>query len=94
MVARHFFCDAQGAAPELRVQLDDDDPLAAPQLIVPSSPAADAVLPALTSWDVAPSATDIRITLDSHMVQLAAQGSSVAVSCKLQVRSPPYQSSH
>ena len=71
----------------LRVTLEEVDPDVAPWLIIPSSPEASAVLPALTSWDVEPSATDMQITLESHMVTLATPAGNATASCKLQVRS-------
>jgi hypothetical protein len=76
---------SQGAAPELRVRLEEVDPVGAPWLIIPSSPAASAVLPALTSWDVEPSDTDMQITLDSRMVTLTTPAGNATASCKLQV---------
>ena len=76
---------SQGAAPELRVRLEEVDPVGAPWLIIPSSPAASAVLPALTSWDVEPSDTDMQITLDSRIVTLTTPAGNATASCKLQV---------
>jgi hypothetical protein len=76
---------SQGTAPELRVRLEEVDPVGAPWLIIPSTPAASAVLPALMSWDVEPSDTDMQITLDSRMVTLTTPAGSATASCKLQV---------
>jgi hypothetical protein len=78
---------SQGVRPQLRVVLEEVDPDAAPWLIIPSSPEASAVLPALVSWDVEPSATDMQITLDSHVVTLTTPAGDATASCKLQVSS-------
>ena len=77
----------------LRVRVDEVDPDMAPWLIIPSSPEASAVLPALTSWDVEPSATDMQITLESHMVTLATPAGNAIASCKLQVSTVGIESS-
>lgn len=70
------------------------DPLAAPQLIITCSAEAAAVLPALDSWGVAPSTTDMHITLLSHVVTLATQDGNAAISCRLQVVSTMLAARH
>jgi hypothetical protein len=73
----------QGA--ELRVRLEEEDFAAAPWLIIPDSLAASAVLPALASWDVAPSAMGMQVTLHSHIVTLTTVAGDVTATCQLQV---------
>lgn len=76
---------SQEVGPELRVMLEEVDPDAAPWLIIPSSPEASAVLPALVSWDVEPSNADMQVTLDSQMVTLTTPAGNATANCRLQV---------